>query len=459
MRIVMVGLSHRTAPVAVRERLAMTPEQVAAFAEQMRSRWSVAEVVVLSTCNRMELYFVRPTHSPPKLTDVVELLAELRGVDAKELTACCVQREHLEAMSHLFRVAGGLESMVLGEPQILGQVRTAYESARTQGTAGPALHKLFQQALATAKSVRHETGIDSGRMSVGSVAVDFARRIFERFDDKVVLGIGAGAMAKLTLKHLQSLKPAKLWITNRTQANARNLVEKLGHDEGPGAGVRPWEDLDNLLVEADVVVTSTGSPEAILTAKRFETIVKRRRRRPIFLVDIAVPRDVEEGVGQLPNVYLYNIDDLQQVVDQTVAQRSSLVQTAEAKLVEAAQACLDQIEQRNIGLLVKELEERLVAIGQAEHERTLRKWLARQPGNPQAQADPSVHEALTEHTHRLIHKILHLPLSQLHRQPRQASMSFYATALRLLFDLSEEQAGEAEALHEEAKPSSDDTNP
>ncbi len=451
MRILMLSISHRTASVELREKLAFSGERLDAAVDALRRLYPQSEAVLLSTCNRTELYIARPEHESPKLEQLDEFLAGFCMVPLTEVTAAAVHREQDQAVAHLFRVATGLDSMVLGEPQILGQVKRAYEHGMARQAVGSVLHRVFQQAITIAKLARSKTGIDEGRVSVGSVAVDFASQIFDHFNDKIMVAIGAGEMAKLTLQHLKALKPARLWLTNRTQARAAALAEQLGLIGAGGtggaggaggadavnAGIRPFEELDELLVEADVVVTSTGATQPIITANRMRPLVKRRRSRPLIIIDIAVPRDVEAGVGSLSNVYLYNIDDLQRVVMKTHEDRSALVEQCETMVFDAVRACLASIQHRDVGHLIKALREKFHGLAAAERERTLKKLAA----TPMDDLAPAVKEALEEHDHRLLNKILHMPLSQLNQKDPNAPMAFFAAALRQLFNLQDESAG------------------
>lgn len=434
MRIVMVGINHRTAPLELRERLAMSEQRVAAVLTELRDRFPKAEFVVLSTCNRMECYVARPTHEGPVTEDLVRLLAGESGLEAQQVASVLIQREQDQAVGHLFRVCTGIDSMVLGEPQILGQVKRAYEAGMDANSVGPVLHRIFQQGITAAKHVRAATGIGQGRLSVATVAVDFARQIFEDFFDKTVLSIGSGQIVKTMLAHLVELRPGRLYLTNRTLSAAQQLWERLGPVAG---GPQPWEMLDELLVEADVVVTSTGSSEPIVTGERFKPLMRRRRNRPIFLLDIAVPRDVAAEVGTLTNVYLYNIDDLQSVVAENLEQRAGEVQRCEAHLQQAVDACMRQVRHSDIGQLIKQLRQRLHEIGRQEQVRTNRKLAAADDVDGSAQAEKIV----AEHTDRLINKILHLPLSQLDHRDEDAPLGFYAAALRRLFDLEDKAAG------------------
>jgi glutamyl-tRNA reductase len=426
MNITLLGISHRTAAVELREKLALDPDALSRAAAAFRAAYPEAELTVVSTCNRVEWYIARPLQQPPDIDQLRDFVAEQSGVTRESLVASSIQRENLSAVEHLMRVTCGIESMVVGEPQIIGQVKRSYEQAVALGSVGPVLHLLFQEALRLGKQVRTETGIDTGRVSVSSVAVDFARQIFDQFDDKTVVGIGAGDMAKLTLKHLIDLKPKRLWLCNRSIDRARALTERLAISSEQG-GARQMDDLDELLVEADIVLTSTGSREPVITVERFTPLLKRRRFRPLFIIDIAVPRDVESAVGGLNNVYLYNIDDLQQVVEQTHEQRSVLAEQASASIRTAADACMTQIQNRDIGQLIRALRSRLHEIGDLEKQRTIRKLEHASPQDLPALID--------EHTHRVVNKILHMPVSQLDRHQPPATLGFFAAALRRLFRL------------------------
>lgn len=430
MHLLMVGVNHQSTSVQVREQVALIGAKLDLFVDQWSKRFAHAEVVVLSTCNRTELYVARPIHEPPSPKDLHLLLAELSGIEAPTLKAVLIHHEQEQAAIHLFRVTAGLESMVLGEPQIVNQVKRAYDDANTRGSVGPMLHKVFQHSLAAAKQVRTQTRISDGRTSVGSIAVDFARRIFDRFDDKTIVGIGAGEMAKVTLRHLQLLQPAQLWLTNRTTDKAQRLAQELNLDAATG---RSFNDLDALLVEADIVLTSTGATQPIITANRFRPLAKHRRSRPLLIIDIAVPRDIDPDIGKFNDVYLYNIDDLQQVANHTQDQRSQQIDQCQNMILECVQHCMFEIQHRDVGQLIRQLRHRLHEIIHAEQHRTEKKLATA--------LRKDVHQVLDEHTHRLVNKILHLPLSQLgHKldQPKtNIPLSFCATALRHLFALDE----------------------
>lgn len=430
MRITLLGANHRTMPLQMREKLALNEKKLGIASEQLLEQYPHAEFVFVSTCNRTEMYAAHPASMPPDIEQMRQFLADFCKVDLPELTASTIHRENEQAVSHLFRVVSGLESMVLGEPQILGQVKRAYDTACCCKTVGPSLHKLFQQALTVGKQVRNQTGIDEGRTSVASTAVDFARQIFDHFTDKTIVGIGAGEMAKVTLRHLRDLKPARIWLVNRSLDRARALLEQMEIPAEIG-GVRQFADLGQMLVEADIVITSTSAPHPIITADFLKPLLKRRRFRPLFLLDIAVPRDVASDVGSLRNVYLYNVDDLQQVVEQTQSSREEHVAKAELMIAEKVRNCLSQIQHRDIGHLIKQLRTKLHEIGEQEITRTSNKM--------HGIAGEQLDKLLEQHTQRVINKILFLPLSELNENRAQTPLGFYASALRRLFQLDQEE--------------------
>jgi glutamyl-tRNA reductase len=438
-RLVLLGLNHSTAPLAVRERFALSPEQRRAAIEVFKARFAGSEIVLLSTCNRVELYAGTAAVHSPSAQELLDFLCGACAVPGEKAF-----RQHLYhksdrgAVSHLFTVASSLDSMVLGESQILGQVREAYDGAREQSAVGPLLNPLFQRAIAVGKQVMSETSIGGGRLSIASVAVDYARRIFDHFDDKTVLTIGAGKMATLVLRHFAELRPGRLLLCNRDAQKAAKLAADFGGQPAP------FERLDEHLVEADVVVTSTGSSQPIITRASFEKLLKRRRYKPLFVIDIALPRDVEQSVEELDNVYLYNLDHLQQVVSQTQSQRKDAIEAAQRIVADQVNEFLTWHRQRELGPLIDALYKRYHALAQEELARTLNKL-------------PSVGDAerahLEELARRIVNKLLHDPMRMLrHSDPQHAgggggAATQYLHALEKLFGLeaTSESAIEPEA--------------
>ena len=294
------------------------------------------------------------------------------------------------------------------------------------------LHRVLQWAIRVGKRIRSATGIDQGRVSVGSVAVDFARQIFERFDNKTVMAIGAGEMAQVVLKHLRGLEPKQLMLANRSLGKARRMASGLGFD-GDRLIVQPLSDLEGMLVEADIVLSSVTCTQPIIMADRFKAVVKKRRGRPLFILDIAMPRNVDPAVGDQANVYLYNIDDLQQVVSETYELRDEQAQRSEAMLRQAVASCVSELRNRDVGTLIRDLKRKLNDLARAERQRTERKM--KSMGDGSLSADVGL--LLEEHTHRLINKILHLPLSQLDSRKTGHAIGLYAQVLRELFRVDE----------------------
>jgi glutamyl-tRNA reductase len=420
-RLVLLGLNHSTAPLAVREKLAFDAAQQRAALQAFREKFPGSEAVLLSTCNRVELYVATAAVNSPTADELLAFLAALRGVDATQFQEHLYRKSDRGVIGHLFTVAASLDSMVLGESQILGQVREAYDLARDTQLAGALLNPLFQRALAVGKQVMTETSIGSGRLSVASVAVDYAKRIFDHFDDKTVLNIGAGEMANLVLRNFADLKLGKLLLCNRDPAKAVKLAEEFG---GEAAA---FERLDDHLIAADIVVTSTGAGEPIITRARFEKLLRPRRYKPIFIIDIALPRDVEPSIEKLENVYLYNLDHLQQVVSATQSQRTESVDAARKIVVDQIHEFLSWHRQRQLGPLIDALYQRYHGVAQEELARTLNKL-------------PNIDDAekahLEELARRIVNKLLHDPIRMLrHSDPQHGPPAQYMHAMEKLFGL------------------------
>lgn len=429
MRLLVVGINHRTAPVALRERLAFSPEQLSTALKNFQLKFPGAEVVILSTCNRVEAYIARPLRSEPTPESLAHFLADFHAVPQAEVAPHVYHHEDRAVVEHLFAVASSLDSMVVGETQILSQVKQAYQAACDASTSGKIFHALFQRALGAAKDVHQRTGLSSGRLSIASVAVELVQSVFDRFNDKTVLCVGAGKMAGMMLRHLRELSPKKVIIANRSPGRAEEMATEFG------GHVALLEGLSDLLVEADIVLTSTGASEPIIRDADFAGIIKRRRYRPLVMVDIAVPRDVESAVGRHQNVYLYNVDDLQEVAAGNKAKRDQAIQAARDVLREAVEEFLKWFAARDIGPLVKALYEQCHAYAEAE----LKETLARNP-----QMMPEQRAELERMTHRLVGKILHGPVTELTTRAENTARPMLAGALRKLFNLANELPPDAQ---------------
>ena len=428
-RLLLIGLNHTTAPLDVRERLAFAPHRTPAALAQLRALLAGGEAVILSTCNRVELYLSAADEIDRAA--VVGFLADFHGVAAEAFAEHLYEMRGRAVVEHLFGVASSLDSMVLGETQILGQVRGAYETSLAAGATGPLLNPLFQRAVAVGREVLGKSRLSEGRVSVASVAVDYARRIFDHFGDKTVLCVGTGKMAALVLRRFAELKPGRLLVCSRDADRAAAVAEPFG-----GTGVL-FSDMQRHLVQSDIVITSTGAPHAVITRQTFEGLLRQRRYRPIFLIDIAVPRDVEAGVGELESVYLYNLDDLQEVVLQTAGARQSATDVARRMVSRQVEAFTQWHRQRAIGPLIDALYKRSGEIAQAELQRTLGKM---QPGDK----DRAYMEELV---HRIVQKILHEPVRQLRDSEPHEGVPGYAHALEKLFGLNRAESPERDAAN------------
>ncbi|MFA7238174.1 MAG: glutamyl-tRNA reductase, partial [Phycisphaeraceae bacterium] len=396
MHLVCVGISHHTAPVELREKLAMDRAQVEAALGRLRGQHPQAELAILSTCNRTEVYVARPLHGRPRPEDVLAYLCEQHHIAPEQLADAVYHYDNERAIRHLFRVTSGLDSMVIGEYQIVSQVKAAYDAAQQAQTAGKAIHRMFQLALATGKRVRSETALGEGRWSVAGIAAQFVQRLFDSLADKTVLAIGAGKMIELTLKHFNELRrgqfiapapgsnvpapgsnvPApgsnvpgstggRVLVCNRSNERAEQLAAKVG------GRVVPFDALDEHLVQADVVVSCTAAREHIVTAARFKPLVKKRRFRPLFMLDLAVPRDIEPAVADFANVYLYDLDDLREAVAATMAERRGELEQCEQMIERAVGECYSLVQSGDVNELIRRLREQLHEIGSQESLRTL----------------------------------------------------------------------------------------
>jgi glutamyl-tRNA reductase len=320
MAFLALGINHKTASVDVRERVAFTPEQLVEALQQLCQRTGTREAAILSTCNRSELYIEQGT---AQAETVLQWLAEYHQLSAQDLRACAYVHEDAEAVRHMMRVAAGLDSLVLGEPQILGQMKSAYAVAREAGTVGPMLGRLFQATFSAAKQVRTDTAIGENPVSVAFAAVSLARQIFSDLQRSQALLIGAGETITLVARHLHEQGVKRIVVANRTLERAKVLAEEFG------AHAVLLADIPQELVNSDIVISSTASQLPILGKGAVESALKLRRHKPIFMVDIAVPRDIEPEVGELDDVYLYTVDDLHDVVAENLKSRQGAAQAAE----------------------------------------------------------------------------------------------------------------------------------
>jgi glutamyl-tRNA reductase len=423
MNVQVVGCSHRNAPIALRERLAFSAEQARAALVKFREEFADVEAVLLSTCNRIELYTASESVSTPARDHVAGFLAQFHGWEAEAVLPLLYEHQGEEAVRHLFTVSASLDSMVVGEPQILFQVKQAYQWAVEEQTAGPLLHTAFQAALKAARRVAGETAIQQRRVSIPSVAVtDFARQIFERFDDKKVLVIGAGEMAEETLRYLRDEGACDVTVVNRSADRAAELARQSGGRS------RPWEELPQALTAADVVVSTTGAEEPIMTLSRFLAIEAARGGRPLFVLDLALPRDFEPAIGDLPGVYLYSIDDLRLVCERNRADRDKELPKAEKILDEETGRFMTDWHHRTTGPVLQQLKRDW----ERSKEDELRRLLNKLP-----QLDERSRDEIRQSFHRLVNKLLHPPMESLRDESRHGIPRTLIEALAKLFQLKD----------------------
>ncbi len=420
MHIVTIGVDHTTAPIALRERLACSSRQIPQVlsAVQMVAQ----ECVLLSTCNRVELYAIF-LEEYEGFNELLHILGDVRQVTQEELEGHVYSFTDEQAVSHLFEVTCGLHSLVPGEPQIQGQVVEALEIAQGSGYAGPVLSALFRAALVTGKRARSETGISRNAASISHVAVQLARHLFPQFHEAQILLIGSGQMSELAARNLRDNGAHRLVIMNRTHEHAIRMAEALG------ATHRTFAELLDALIEADVVISSTKAPRALITLEKMQYVMQQRAGRSLLLIDIALPRDIEPTVNTLPNVHLYNLDDLQEEVERGIRLRLQEVEQVQAIVADEIRAFERWLSSLSVVGTISDLRQHVDALRQQELERTMRQLGSSLSGRELA--------AIQELTTRLMNKMLHTPTLRLKDAAANGQGHIYAETLRYLFDLRE----------------------
>jgi glutamyl-tRNA reductase len=423
----MVGCSHRHSSLAVRERLAFTPEQATDALAAWRVTHPDQEAVLISTCNRVELYAAATDTTapvdPPALT---HFLTDFHNVPIEEARLELTALEGTDVVRHLFRVAASLDSMVLGEAQILSQVKQAYDLANRIGSAGPVTHSCFQQAIRVARRIATETELHRHRVSIPSVAVgEVASRVFERLDDKRVLVIGAGKMAQETLHYLSDAGAKKITVLNRDFARAQQLAAEWN---GKAAA---WDDLNRRLTKADLVVSTTGADRPIVTLAEYQAHVgPERHQRPLFVLDLAMPRDFEPAIGDELGVYLYGIDDLTEACERNREARAGELPAAERIIEEEVRAFMADTHHRASGPVIARFRQGLENVQAAE----LTRLYAKLPN-----LDDRARREIEQFADRLVAKMLHPPLESLRDESRNGSIHGLLDALQRLFQLREKE--------------------
>ncbi|MBA2286445.1 MAG: glutamyl-tRNA reductase [Ktedonobacteraceae bacterium] len=418
MHIVVVGVDHTTAPIALRERLSCSTRRVPQLLQAACQ--GAQECVLLSTCNRLELYAVCSSSDEGR-THLLHVLSETRQVDLSELMAHSYSFADQDAVSHLLAVACGLHSLVPGEPQIQGQVAEALELAQASGYAGPITSALFRAALVTGKRARSETGISRNAVSISHVAVQLARQLFPRLNDACVLLVGSGQMSEVAARNLRDNGARRLLIVNRTDAHAQELAQHFG------ALHRPFSELAPALIEADVVISSTRAPRALITLELMQEVLSQRPDRSLLLIDIALPRDVDPAVAGLPGVHLYNLDDLHAAVNEGMRLRLQEVQRVQEIVTHEGTAFERWLRSLSVVDTISELRQHVDEVRQQELARTLRQLSTTLSEREAA--------AVQELTTRLMNKLLHTPTLRLKDAAAAGQGHLYAEALRYLFDL------------------------
>jgi glutamyl-tRNA reductase len=425
MHLLLLGVSHKTAPVDLREKLDFSSRDVGAAVEALAARSSAAESVVLSTCNRSEIYVASDTVDAAR-EEIIRFLSDYHQLPAESFTPHLFSFSEADVAQHLFRVAAGLDSLMVGEPQILGQVKDAFQAAAERRCTGPVLRKLFDWSFNVGKRVRSETALGEGAVSISYAAVQLAKKIFGRLGGRRVLVVGAGEISTLTAQHLRAQGVAEVAITSRTAAHAQALATEVG-----GHWV-PWEGFPHALASADIIVTATGSQRPIITKAHIESALGRRRD-PLFIIDVAVPRDVEATVSEIEQVFLYNVDDLQSIVHENISKRASEIERAEAIVREELVRFAAWQKSRGAIQTVVALRDRFDAVRRAELQRL----------DPKLASLPLETRALFDQLTRLIvEKLLLDPTEQLKALPDEETQAAYTEAINRLFRLRDEGSTE-----------------
>ena len=413
------GLSHKTAPIALREQLAVEEDKLREILVDVHGAGVLSEVVILSTCNRVEVYGVADVPGEARAL-AFRRLGQHRGLDLSQVEPLLYTKSGAEAVHHCFRVAASLDSMLLGEPQILGQVKDAFALAQNCQAVGPLLHHLWTQAFAVAKKVRTETELARHAVSVSYAAVELARKIFGTLEGKAVLLIGAGKMGELAAKQLVDQGAFPIYVTNRTWARAQEMARALS-----GTAV-PFDAWAETLATVDIVITSTGATEPIVRRADVERCLQGRRSRPLFFIDIGVPRDVEPGVNELETVFCYDIDDLRQVVESNLRERLREAQKAEALVEREVAKFTARAQDLEVLPTIVSLRERLEAIRRGEVEKAY---------GILPNADVQTRRAIEAMSQAIVNKILHAPTVKLRELSRGGHVRSWTEMVHELFGL------------------------
>jgi glutamyl-tRNA reductase len=421
MKLLITGVSHKTAPVEIRERLAFREDALPHILADLKSHNGVSEAVVLSTCNRVEIILTTADAIDPRAV-VETFLATQKSVSMQTIGPHLYHHEGRDAIHHLFRVAASLDSMVVGEPQILGQLKAAYAAAKSSGAVCGWLDGVMSRSFSVAKRVRSETGIGQMAVSVSYAAVELARKIFGSLSNKTVMIAGAGKMSELAARHLRRSGASHVFVTNRTQDRAVEMAKLF-----QGTPVE-YTRFIGMLPEVDILIASSGAPHYILHKEDMHRVIAARRNRPMFLIDIAVPRNIEPSVNQIDNVFLYDIDDLQEVVNANLRERMKEANHAEALILEEVDRMMARLKVVEVAPVIVGIQEQLEQIRASELEKVRRKY-----GPFTAQQE----EALEALTRGIVNKIAHGPISQLRDHAGQPEGAHVVAAIRKAFHVQD----------------------
>ncbi|HLK50859.1 MAG TPA: glutamyl-tRNA reductase [Bryobacteraceae bacterium] len=421
MKLLLTGVSHKTAPVEVRECLAFPEDSLASALKDLRTRAGVTEAVILSTCNRVEITITTEDGVDPQST-VDAFLADHKTISSDSIAAHLYRYEGREAIHHLFRVAASLDSMVVGEPQILGQLKAAYNTAKETGAVCGWMDGLLTRAFNVAKRVRSETGIGQMAVSVSYAAVELARKIFGSLNGRTIMIVGAGKMSELAARHLRRSGATHVFVTNRTYERAIELAKLF-----QGTPVE-YSRFQSTLPEVDILIASSGATEYILRKEEMQRVIAARRNKPAFLIDIAVPRNIDPAINDLDNVFLYDIDDLQEVVNANLRERMKEADRAEELVTEEVERMMARLKVVEITPTIVGLQEQLESIRAAEVEKVKRRY---GPFTEQQQ------EALEAATRAIINKVAHGPISELRVQAGKPDGAHAVALIKKVFHLQD----------------------
>ena len=418
--IVLLGINHKTAPVELRECIAFSTEETGTAVQKLHRKPNIKEVVLFSTCNRVELLLVTDDKSLT-IANTKNFIAEFNKIPREDFEKALYIHEGDEAIRHVFRVASSLDSMVVGEPQILGQIKEAYRLSTEVKATGVILNRLLHRAFFVAKRIRTETGIGDRAVSISYAAVELGRKIFGSLEGKSILLVGAGEMAELAVDHLIRNKAGDIYVANRTFENGVELAKKFH-----GQAIR-FEEITSCLKFIDIIISSTGSPEFVITRDQIKGVIRIRRSRPIFFIDIAVPRDIDPAVNRLTNSYVYDIDDLQGIVEENIEDRHQEAIKGERIVDEAVIGFREWHSSLEVVPTIISLRKKMETIAQAEVKKTLQ---SNKISNSSA-------EAIQKMANSLINKILHDPTLFLKKDGMLEDKSLYLDTVRKIFKLDD----------------------